>query len=440
MAFDAVRLIEAKRDGQELTGDDLRALVTAYLADDVSDAQMSSLFMAGVLNGFSTEEAIALTDAYVSSGDVIDLSHLVGPTVDKHSTGGVADSTTFVVGPIVAACGMQLAKLSGRGLGHTGGTLDKLASIPGLRVDLGAQEVAAQVERIGLAVVSATASLAPADKRTYALRDVTGTVPSPALIAASIMSKKLAGGAEHIVLDVKTGDGAFLADLDEARGLARLCVQIGEARGRKVAALITDMSQPLGPAIGNALEIAASIDVLRGAPGALREVSLALSGELLELAGVQDGRERAERALDTGDAAERFGQMVEAQGGDRRVIEDPYKVLSAAPARHDVLARSEGVVTEIGCRGLGDLAVRLGAGRLRSQDPVDPSVGITVDVRIGDTVSHGQCLGVVHAADRVTAERVARSVSELLSIGESASTVPSVLERVAGDPEARPTD
>ncbi|MFT5223462.1 MAG: pyrimidine-nucleoside phosphorylase, partial [Glaciecola sp.] len=221
MAFDAVRLIEAKRDGEELAGDDVRALVTAYLAQEVSDAQMAALFMAGLINGFSTAEAVALTDAYVFSGDLVDLSHLAGPTGDKHSTGGVGDSTTFIVGPIVAACGMQMSKLSGRGLGHTGGTLDKLLSIPGLRVDLSSREVAAQVEGIGLAVVSATASLAPGDKRTYALRDVTGTVSSPALIAASVMSKKLAGGAKHIVLDVKCGDGAFIDDLDEARGLAR---------------------------------------------------------------------------------------------------------------------------------------------------------------------------------------------------------------------------
>lgn len=267
-ATPAPLLIARKRDGGELTPAELGGLVERFLAGAVEDAQMSAFLMAGVLRGFTEAEAVALTDALLASGDSVDLSDLTGPTVDKHSTGGVGDTTTLVVAPILAAAGCRVAKLSGRGLGHTGGTLDKLEAIPGFRTGLSVAELHAQVERVGLAVAAATADLVPADKRLYALRDVTGTVPSPALIASSVMSKKLAGGASTIVLDVKVGDGAFLATETEARALAELCVRIGTAHGRRTGALVTDMSQPLGDAIGNALDVAEAVEVLRGRPPA----------------------------------------------------------------------------------------------------------------------------------------------------------------------------
>ncbi len=412
MSFDAVAIIEAKRDGEELDRERLAALVEAYMRDEVSDAQMAAFFMAGVLQGFSVEEAAALADAYVASGDVVDLSDLRGPTVDKHSTGGVGDTTTFVVGPIVAACGRQLAKLSGRGLGHTGGTLDKLLAIPGMRVDLSADEIRDQVESIGLAVAAATKDIAPADKRTYALRDVTGTVPSRALIAASIMSKKLAGGASTVVLDVKVGDGAFLPDPDLAQDLAELCVGIGRTHGRNTAAVITDMSQPLGRAVGNAMEVAEAIRVLRGGEGALRDVSLALAGQVLALTGDEDGLGAATAALDDGRALEAFRAMVEAQGGDPSVVDDPEGVLATAPVVVDVPAPTAGHLASVGCRRLGEISVRLGAGRLAIDDEVDPAVGIEVLHRIGDELAAGQPLARVHARDEAAAEQAAARVVE----------------------------
>jgi len=431
-------LIARKRDGGELTGDEIRGLLTRYLAGDADDAQLAALLMAGVIRGFTDAEAVALTDAFVRSGDTVDLSSLRGPTVDKHSTGGVGDTTTFVVAPLLAAAGCQVAKLSGRGLGHTGGTIDKLEAIPGLRTDLTIDEVRRQVSEVGLAVASATADLVPADKRLYALRDVTATVPSPALIASSVMSKKVAGGASTIMLDVKCGDGAFSPDVETAAALADLCVSIGVAHGRRTAALVTDMSQPLGDAIGNALEVIAAIEVLQGrGSDRLREVSLALAAGTLELLG--RGREEAltevTGLLDDGAALGRLRALVVAQGGDPTVLDDPRGRLPSAPVVRE-WAPAAGTVQHIACRRLGEIAGRLGAGRERSGDTVDPAVGLEVKVRVGDTVdsdgtgSRGPAVRI-HARDEEAADHAAAALAEAVTTGSGTpAPVPLVHRRI----------
>lgn len=400
---------------------------------------MAAFLMASVIRGFGPEEALVMAEAMVASGDTVDLSGLVGPTVDKHSTGGVGDSATLVVTPILAACGLQVAKLSGRGLGHTGGTLDKLAAIPGFRVDLSTAEVRAQVERIGLAVVAATGDLVPLDKRLYALRDVTATVPNPGLIAASVMSKKLAGGADTIVLDVKVGDGAFMATVPEAIELAELCVDIGRRAGRRTGALITDMSQPLAPAIGNALEVAASIDVLTGqARGRFRELCEALAVEALVLTGRprDASEEQVTSALDSGEAADRLRQMIDAQGGAAEVVDDPRGVLPAAVVVADVVAAQAGTVSGWRCQDLGSLAGSLGAGRRRQEDVIDPSVGLEILVGIGDDVDEGQTIARVHAASAADAERARHELAALVSWG--AATPPALVHaRVGPEGEQR---
>jgi pyrimidine-nucleoside phosphorylase len=431
-------LIARKRDGGELSAAELDQLVTAYLADDVSDAQMSAFLMAGLIRGFTDAEATALTESYLRSGDVVDLSALRGPTVDKHSTGGVGDTTTLVVAPLLAAVGCQVVKLSGRGLGHTGGTLDKLEAIAGFRVNLTPAEVHTQVEEIGVAVAAATATLVPADKRIYALRDVTGTVPSHALIAASIMSKKLAGGAQHIVLDVKVGDGAFLPDAASARLLAERCVAIGVAHGRATSALVTEMSQPLGPAIGNALEVHAAIDVLAGRGGVrLRAVSIALAAEALALTGVprREATARVTSALDDGTALMTFARWVERQGGDPAVAENPSALLPQAP----VIARWQapaGTVRSIATRRLGELAGRLGAGRMRHDDILDMRVGLICHLALGEVVPDGPSIEV-HASTDADAEGVIAELAQLIDVGDPIAPPPLVLARITADGGAR---
>lgn len=427
-------VIGHKRDGGELAEDELRGFLTQYMEGEVADEQMAALLMAGVLNGFSTDEAVVMTDVMVASGEVVDLSALDGPTVDKHSTGGVGDSTTLVVAPLLAACGAQLAKLSGRGLGHTGGTLDKLEAIPGFRVDLDPVEMAAQVNEIGLAVAAATADVVPLDKRLYALRDVTATVGSAALIAASVMSKKIASGAEHIVLDVKAGGGAFMGEVDEAVALAQLCVSIGRAHGRATGALITDMSQPLSHAVGNSLEVAHAVEVLAGTrTGRFRDlcVELASAGLVLTGVGPDDATTRVTAALEDGLALERFAAMVAAQGGDPAVADDPWTVLAAAPATGTWQPRP-GVVTGIDARGLGELAGGLGAGRQRKEDDIDPRVGLEVWIEVGDAVTGDTDAVTVHAAtDDDLAWALAR-LGDLVTIGEAGEPVPLVARRVLG--------
>ncbi len=431
-------LIARKRDGGELSAAQLRGLLHRYLDGEMDDAQMAALLMAGVLRGFSTQEAVSLTELLVQSGECIDLHGLPGPTVDKHSTGGVGDTTTLVVAPLLAAAGCQVAKLSGRGLGHTGGTLDKLAAVPGFRTDLSGAEVREQVRAIGLAITSASEDLVPADRRLYALRDVTATVPSPALIASSVMSKKIASGASTIMLDVKAGNGAFTSAVRDAVQLAELCVDIGRAHGRNTAALVTDMSQPLGDAIGNALEVAAAIEVLQGGGSSrLRAVSLALAAGTLELLGrpSDEAEEELERLLNEGHALQRFEQLLRAQGGDARVLDDPRKMLARAPVLRE-WSPGPGVVVHIDCRRLGEIATALGAGRAHAHQDVKASVGLDVSVRTGDRIgrphdSDARPPVLIHAMDERSADQAERALEAAIEVGMDApAPVPLIHERI----------
>ncbi len=438
-------LIARKRDGGQLDAREIHQLVEDHLQGDVDDAQMAALLMAGVIRGFSEDEAIALTSALLASGERIDLSRQLAPTVDKHSTGGVGDTTTFIVGPLLAAAGCQVVKLSGRGLGHTGGTIDKFAAIPGVRTDLSVAELEHQAEDVGIVIAAASASLVPADARLYALRDITATVPSAALIASSIMSKKIAGGAAAIMLDVKVGDGSFSPTIEDAVALADLCVTIGRAHDRATAALVTDMSQPLGDAIGNALEVRAAIEVLQGGGSSrLREVSLSLAAATLELLGhaPADALALVTRLLDDGSALERFRRLIVAQGGDGDVIENPSAHLPQATVVR-AWSPSAGTVGHIACRSLGEIAGRLGAGRERAGGNIDPAVGLEVLVRIGDPVDgrgegpHGPAVRI-HARDEASAASAALALDSAIRTGESVVATPPLVQCRIGLPGEAP--
>ncbi|HTU28254.1 MAG TPA: thymidine phosphorylase [Solirubrobacteraceae bacterium] len=438
-----VDVIAAKRDGQEIEEAALRELVLGYARDEVPDYQMAAFLMAGRLRGFDDREAAVLTQAMLDSGDRMDLSGLRGPTIDKHSTGGVADGTTLVVAPLAAVLGMQVLKLSGRGLGHTGGTLDKLEAIPGMRVALSTTELMDQVERIGVAVGAQTGDLVPADRKMYALRDVTATVDEPALIASSVMSKKLAGGATHILLDVKTGAGAFMVDPDDARHLAELCVRIGEHAGRRTAALITDMSQPLGAWVGNAVEIVEAVEVLRGErTGRFADLCLELTGHLAALAELAPDAEHgvtlARRAMESGAGLERFREFVEAQGGDPRVVEDLSR-LPQAPVDSEVhldLGR-EGFITAIDPVAIGRAAAGLGAGRERIEDQIDPAVGIELLVEVGDEVKPGEPVMRILARSDDALAAASRQVGAALTVGAERPSPPTLVQHVIGPADAR---
>ena len=395
-------LIECKRDGHRHTPAQIDRIVLGYAAGDVPDYQMSAWLMAVYLRGLSADETVALTDAMVRSGRVIDLSAIPGVKVDKHSTGGVADTTTLVLAPLVASCGVSVAKMSGRGLGHTGGTLDKLESIPGFRVELSAEEFLAQVERIGVAVIAQSPDIDPADKKMYALRDVTATVPSIPLIVGSIISKKVAGGADAIVLDVKVGSGAFMKTESDARTLARELTRVGEALGRRVVCCMTDMDQPLGMAVGNSLEVIEAIDTLCGrGPAALTELCLAFGAKMLVL-GERAANEAAARtllveAIASGRALDRFRSWVEAQGGDPRVADDTA-LLPLSPCRRVVRASAHGFVARFDTEGVGRAAMLLGAGRAVVADVIDPGAGLVLGVRVGDPVEPNTVLCTLYAA------------------------------------------
>jgi pyrimidine-nucleoside phosphorylase len=430
----ALDVIARKRDGGEIPGDQLRELVLAYAREELPDYQMAAFLMAGYLRGFSRSEAEALTEAMVASGDRLDLGRLSGPTVDKHSTGGVADGTTLVVGPLAAALGMQVIKLSGRGLGHTGGTLDKLESIPGFRVHLGADELLDQVERIGLAVAAQTADLVPADKSIYALRDVTATVGNVALIASSVMSKKLAGGAASILLDVKAGSGAFMGETAAAVELARLCVEIGQDAGRATAALVTDMSQPLGELVGNAVEVQEAVEALRGErPGRFLDLCLTLTGHLAALAGTaadpEAGRRDAQRALESGDGLERFRELVAAQGGDPRVADD-LSILPQAPVATEVPAPRDGWLAAVDAEAVGRVAAALGAGRQRKDDDIDPAVAVELSAKLGDRVASGQPIARILARDEAAARTAADGLLAALHWSDHPTPAPPLVHEV----------
>lgn len=398
-----LQLLERKRDGAELSATEIEALITAYLDGSMPDYQMAAFLMAVVWRGMSLAETVALTAAMVASGATVDLSAIDRPCVDKHSTGGVGDKTTLVVAPLAASFGLALPKLSGRGLGHTGGTLDKLESIPGFRTDLSVEEMISMAARTGIAVTGATVDLVPADRRLYALRDVTGTVSSLPLIVASILSKKLAVGTRAIVLDVKAGEGAFFATLPEARGFADSAVAVGREFGRPVRVVITSMAEPLGLAIGNALEVREAAATLRGeGPEDLVEVCVAVAAELLVAAGVAERDEAAQRCrqrLTSGGAWPVFEDWITAQGGDVAAISRP-EGLPVASRQLAVRARRTGTVTAVHALPLGRLAMELGAGRQRKQDEVDPAAGIVLAVRRGARVREGDLLATLHTNRR----------------------------------------
>ena len=421
--FRAIDTIRRKRDGGELSRFEIESLVAAYTRDEIPDYQVAAWLMAVVLRGMSRAETAALTDAMLRSGEVLDLSSLPGKKVDKHSTGGVGDKTSLVLAPLVAAAGVFVPMISGRGLGHTGGTLDKLESIPGFNVNLPVEKFRRLLETCGCAMIGQTAEIAPADRKLYALRDVTGTVESPYLICASIMSKKLAEGIDALVLDVKTGSGAFMKNEKDAAFLAELMVETGERMGKKVVALITDMDQPLGNAIGNALEVVEVIEILHGkGPADLRELCLELAGWMLFLGGAADsvksGRERSEQLIGSGEAFARFRQMVELQGGDPRAVDDPQKLPRAKNAT--ILRSSKsGFLASLQSEQIGTACVILGGGRERKEDSVDPAVGIVLHKKIGDAIKAGEALATVHYNDESRASRALRLLESSYGIDDS---------------------
>ena len=398
-------LIRRKRDGGELSAEEIQALVAGYTNGDIPDYQMSALLMAILWRQMSQAELAALTGAMLHSGDVLDFSDLPGQKIDKHSTGGVGDKTSLILAPIVAACGVYVPMISGRGLGHTGGTLDKLESIPGFNVNLSLPEFRRVLAKAGCALIGQTAEIAPADKKLYALRDVTGTVESPYLICASIMSKKLAEGVDGLVLDVKTGSGAFMKKKEDAAFLAKLMVETGKRMGKRMVALITDMDQPLGTAIGNALEVVECIEILSGnhAGSDLRELSLQLSAWMLVLGGratnLAEGCHLAERAIASGAAREKFREIIRLQGGDERVVDDPSR-LPSAKNTFEFTASHSGFVASIDCERVGTASVVLGGGREKKEDTVDPAVGLVIHKKIGDEVFPGEPLCTVHYNSR----------------------------------------
>jgi pyrimidine-nucleoside phosphorylase len=421
-------LIEQKRNGGEHDAAELSGLVLAYARDEVPDYQMAAWCMAIFFQGLTARETHALTDAMVRSGETIDLGAALGrKVVDKHSTGGVGDKTSIAVGPIVAACGVPLGKMSGRGLGHTGGTLDKLESIPGFRVELTTEELVAQLRDVGMAIVGQTADLVPADKKLYALRDVTATVDIVPLIASSIMSKKLAAGAQAIVLDVKVGDGAFMKTLEDARVLAEQMREIGTMAGREVTCLLTDMDQPLGRAVGHALEVHEARDTVRGdGPGDFTELVLEAAARLLAYSDlgidVEEGRRRAQAAVDDGSALDTFERWIRAQGGD-----PSPDALELAPVRRVVSATRDGIVTRLGARDIGNAALELGAGRRTKADAIDHAVGVLCFAKRGDTVLAGDDLAEVHARDDEAAERAAAAVLGAYAVGDAAPAERGIL-------------
>ncbi len=432
----AYELIHAKRDGRPIPAADIAALVDGFTRGDVPEYQMAAFCMAVFFRGMDDAEVRALTEAMLRSGDVLDLSDVPGAKVDKHSTGGVGDKVSLALAPLAAACGVKVPMISGRGLGHTGGTLDKLEAIPGFRVDLPIERFRSLVRDVGACLVGQTARLAPADRKLYALRDVTATVESIPLIAASIMSKKLAEGIDALVLDVKVGSGAFMKTRDDARALAAALAAIGRGMGKKVSALLTSMDQPLGRAVGNALEVVETIELLRGAgPGDLREVTVELTAEMLVLGGAAPDRDaaraRVAAAIADGRGLAKLEEIVAAQGGDPAAIREPGK-LPRAPRTYEVPAGAAGVVVAIDAEAVGLAAVALGAGRARVEDRVDPAVGIVVHKKVGDRVSRGEPLCTVHEGDRSEPRvRIAARLGAAWRIGERApAAAPLVLERL----------
>jgi thymidine phosphorylase len=422
--FDVVDLIRQKRDGSTLTAGGIDWLIDGYVSGSIADEQMSALLMAIFFRGMTDDELAEWTAAMIASGERIDLSAVSRPTVDKHSTGGVGDKVSLILAPLVAACGAAVPQLSGRGLGHTGGTLDKLEAIPGFRSQLTADELIAQLEAVGCAICAAGEGLVPADRKMYALRDVTGTVESIPLISASIMSKKIAEGTHSLVLDVKVGTGAFMADIEHATQLAEAMVKLGKAHGLNVTALLTAMDTPLGNAVGNALEVEESVAVLSGGgPDDLLEVTLALASAMLKLAGIE-GVDPA-KVLSDGFALDRYRQMIAAQGGD------PDASLPVARKTRNVVAERSGYLARLDARGVGVASWRLGAGRQRKEDPVSPTAGVLCLAKPGDAVTDGDTILELHADEEDRFDRALAALSGAIEIAdEPPESQPFVLGRV----------
>ncbi len=438
----AVDIIRKKRDAGELTREEINFLIQGATHNSIPDYQLAAFLMAVVWRGMSPAEVAALTEAMLHSGEVVDFSGLRGSKVDKHSTGGVGDKTSLVIAPIVAAASREDARvyvpmISGRGLGHTGGTLDKLESIPGFRVNLSLHEFRAVLETCGCALIGQTPEIAPADKKLYALRDVTATVESPALICGSIMSKKMAEGIDALVLDVKTGDGAFMKTERDSESLARLLVDTGTRMGKKVVALITDMEQPLGRAIGNALEVRECLDILNGAgPADLRELCLELSAWMLVLAGRAnnsvEGRALAAEMIATGRARDTFREVIRLQGGDAGVVDEPGRLPRAAHLAH-VKAQAGGYLTKIHCERVGIASMMLGGGREKKEDAIDPAVGLVLEKKVGDSVAPGEILCTVHYNLDARLEQAMELLGRSFEIGPQPPAAAPLVRKIIGD-------
>ena len=431
--MDFLRIIEDKKFGRELSKEQLEYFANAAAVGSAPDYQLSALLMAIRLNGMTERETADLTMAMAASGDMLD-PDVDGIPVDKHSTGGVGDTTTLVLAPLVAACGGKVLKMSGRGLGHTGGTVDKMESIPGMRVSLPENEFVSIVRSIGCAVVGQSAELAPADKRLYALRDVTGTVDSIPLIASSILSKKFASGARAIVLDVKFGSGAIMDTLEKSVALANAMVKIGTHAGREIIAVVSSMEEPLGTHVGNALEVKEAIDILSNrAGGDLKTVSLFLGARMLVASGVcssvRQAHEKLERALESGAGLEKLREMIAAQGGDARVCDD-LSILPKAPVIRDVCFESEGFVTQMDTAALGNAAQAMGAGRRKKDDVIDPSVGFVMRSRLGDHVRPGDVLATLHAKEEDSLSQAAQSLLRAVTVSPAPAKKPPLIYAV----------
>ena len=430
-------IIAKKRDAQELSEEEIGFLIKGYVNGDIPDYQMAAFLMAVYFNGMTEKETHFMTNGVAHSGDMVDLSPIEGIKVDKHSTGGVGDKTTLIVAPIVAACGVKVAKMSGRGLGHTGGTVDKLESIPGYQTSLSREEFFRVVNETGLSVIGQSGNLAPADKKMYALRDVTATVDNIPLIAVSIMSKKLAAGSDCILLDVKTGSGAFMKTIDDSIALAREMVKIGENAGRKTIALITDMDTPLGEAIGNSLEVSEAVATLKGnGPEDLTQVCLQLAANMMVLAGLGTEEEclmKAKQVIADGSALKRLAAMVEAQGGDSRVIYDTDCFVKA-PFMYEVVADSDGIIQAMDTEKCGIASVLLGAGRETKDSPVDLSAGILLQKKTGDAVAKGEVLATMYASKQELFEAAKVKYLSAITIGtDEVQRNPLVYARVTKD-------
>lgn len=440
----AVDVIVKKRNGESLSQDEIQQFVDGYCRGDIPDYQMSALAMAIYFQGMTATETAALTLAMAQSGDQVDLSPIHGVKVDKHSTGGVGDKTTLIVAPLVAACGVPVAKMSGRGLGHTGGTIDKLAAIAGFRSELSREQFFAQVNEIGLAVIGQSGNITPADKQLYALRDVTATVESIPLIASSVMSKKIAAGADAIVLDVKVGGGAFMKTYEQARTLAEAMVAIGTEVGRHTTAVLSGMDEPLGYAIGNALEVSEAIETLRGhGPADLTELCIVLSSHMVLHGGQASQYDEAQALvrskLQSGEALLKFRQFVEAQGGDARIVDDA-SLLPQAPQRHAVPTSISGFVQQIDAEAIGRVAMLLGAGRATKTSTIDYAVGIVLQHKVGEYVQAGEPLAVLHVNEALTdqqqVQQLEQAVQQAFRLGETQPVVQPLILNVISAKDA----